>query len=191
MAGYGLKYLRVSPIASEPENALPTYKGPVVTLGKAVKADLTVTVASGELYAEDALAESVDEFVSGSLATETDDMTDETSVAVYGCTLEEQKTLVDKATDAAPLVGVGYYRVLMRNGVKKFRGYHFPRCKAILGNDSAATKGNSITFSTTPTTFKVFRCNDESWRRREMFDTEAEAKTWVDAQLAAPVAPGS
>lgn len=185
MAGYGLKYLRVSPIDAEPENTLPTYKGPIVTLGKAVKADLTVTVASGELYAEDALAESVDEFVSGSLATETDDMDDNVCVAVYGCTVEE-KTLIDKAADGAPLVGVGYYRVLMRNGVKKFRGYHFPRCKAILGNDTAATKGNSITFSTTPTTFKVFRCNDDSWRRREIFDTEAEAKAWVDEQLAAP-----
>lgn len=183
MASFGLRYLRFSPIAEEPENALPKYKGPV-TLGKAVKADLTVTVASGELYAEDALAESVDEFVSGSLAVETDDMTDETCVAVYGCTLKE-KELIDKAADSTPVGGVGYYKVLIRNGVKSFRGYVYPRCKAILGNDTAATKGNSITFGTNPATFKVFRCNDDSWRLRETFDTEAAAKAWIDEKLAA------
>ena len=37
-----------------------------------VKADLSITLASGQLYADDQLAESVDEFVSGSVAMETD-----------------------------------------------------------------------------------------------------------------------
>lgn len=189
MASFGLKYLRFSPVETEPEGELPKYKGPIVTLGKAVKADLTVTVASGELYAEDSLAESVDEFVSGSLAVETDDMDDETCVAVYGCTLAE-KALIDKAADSAPIGGVGYYKVLIRNGVKSFRGYFYPRCKAILGNDTAATKGNSITFGTNPASFKVFRCNDDSWRHRETFDTEAAAKAWVDKMLTT-TAPGA
>lgn len=183
MASFGAKYPRFSPIKDEPIGALPTYEGPV-TLGRLVKADLTVTMASGKLYADDALAESVDEFASASLAMETDDKTDETCVAVYGCTLEE-KTLHDKTADSTPLGGLAYYKVLMRNGVKFFRGYFYPRVKAVLGNDTAQTKGDSITFGTDATTFTVFRCNSDDWRLRETFDTEAEAIAWVDKKLAA------
>ena len=62
------------------------------------------------------------------------------------------------------------------------RGY--PRVKAALGNDSAATKADSITFGTTSTTFTVFACNSGEWRITEEFDTEAEARSWVDEQLA-------
>ena len=183
MASFGAKYPRFSPIATEPENALPTYAitGPV-TIGKLVKADLTVTLASGKLYADDGLAESVDEFSSGSLAMETDDMTDEVATEVYGATVTEKKVSY-KAGDSAPMGGLAYYKVLMRNGVKLYKGYFYPRVKAMLGNDSAATKADSVTFGTAATTFTVFRCNSDEWRITEEFTTEAAAKAWVDTQL--------
>jgi len=183
MASFGAKYPRFSPIATEPENALPAYAttGPV-TIGKLVKADLTVTLASGKLYADDGLAESVDEFSSGSLAMETDDMTDDVATEVYGATVTEKKVSY-KAGDSAPMGGLAYYKVLMRNGVKLYKGYFYPRVKAMLGNDSAATKADSVTFGTAATTFTVFRCNSDEWRITEEFTTEAEAKAWVDTQL--------
>ena len=74
MASFGAKYPHFSKIKTEPDDALPTYEGPV-NIGRLVKADLTVNLASGKLYADDELAESVDEFSSGSVAMETDDMT--------------------------------------------------------------------------------------------------------------------
>lgn len=188
MASFGAKYPRFSPIASEPAAALPKYAttGPV-TIGKLVKADLTVTLASGKLYADDGLAESVDEFSSGSLAMETDDMEDSVASVVYGATATEQKVSY-KAGDSAPMGGVAYYKVLMRNGVKLYKGYFYPRVKAMLGNDSAATKADSVTFGTAATTFTVFRCNSDEWRITEEFTTEAAAKAWVDEQLAASAA---
>lgn len=186
MASFGAKYPRFNTIAAEPAGALPTYAstGPV-TIGKLVKADLTVTLASGKLYADDSLAESVDEFSSGALAMETDDMEDDVASVVYGATVEESKVTY-KAGDSAPLGGLAYYKVLMRNGVKLFKGYFYPRVKAMLGNDSAATKADSVTFGTAATAFTVFRCNSDAWRVTEELATEAAAKTWVDAQLAAP-----
>ena len=78
MAQFGAKRPIFAPTKTTPDNALPTYDyEKVVTVGKLVKADLTVTNASGELYADDALAEKVDMFASGSLALQTDDKTDE------------------------------------------------------------------------------------------------------------------
>ena len=144
MASFGAKYPRFSPIKTEPESALPQYEGPV-SLGRLVKAELTITMASGKLYADDALAESVDEFSSGSVAMETDDITDESAGKVYGATVTEKKVSY-KAGDSAPMGGLAYYKVLMRNGKKLFKGFFYPRVKAVLGNDTAQTKGDSITF---------------------------------------------
>lgn len=184
MASFGAKYPRFNTIATEPDGALPTY-GPTgpVTIGRLVKADLTVAPASGKLFADDELAESVDEFSSASIAMETDDMVDDTASVVYGATVEEKKVTY-KAGDAAPMGGLAYYKVLMRRGVKLYKGFFYPRVKAALGNDSAATKADSITFGTTATTFTVFACNSGEWRITEEFDTEAEARSWVDEQLA-------
>ena len=50
MAQFGAKRPIFAPTKTTPDNALPTYDyEKVVTVGKLVKADLTVTNASGEL----------------------------------------------------------------------------------------------------------------------------------------------
>lgn len=75
MASFGAKYPYFNPVAEEPEGKLPVYKDQEpVRVGRLVKADLTVNLASGKLFADDGLAESVEEFSSGSIAMETDDM---------------------------------------------------------------------------------------------------------------------
>ena len=104
-------------MATTPEGALPTYNfEKVVTIGKLVKADLTVTNASGELYGDDALAEKVDMFASGSVALETDDKTNEVHAALHGATVnEETKEVTDSDGDVAPRGGLAYYNVFRCN----------------------------------------------------------------------------
>lgn len=188
MAQFGAKRPRWAPVDTQPDAALPTYAAAsVITLGKLVKADLSVTNASGELYADDALAERVDMFASGSLALETDDMTDENAAAIYGASVDDSTDETTyKDSDNAPYGGITYYKVLMRNGVKIYKGVFHPLVKAALGNDNAATKGNSITFGTTSTTFTVFRCNSAAWRVTKEFTgatAEAECIAWCDAKI--------
>lgn len=190
MAQFGAKRPRWAPVKTEPESALPEYDyEKAVTLGKLVRADLTVTNASGELYADDALAEKVDMFASGSLALDTDDMIAEVYVPVFGATKDEggdTGAVTDKDSDVAPRGGIVYYKVLIRNGIRIYQGVFLPLVKAILGNDTAATKGNSITFGTTSTTFTVFRCNSGAWRIRKEFTgetAEAECIKWCEKKL--------
>lgn len=185
MAQFGAKRPIFAPTKTTPDNALPTYDyEKVVTVGKLVKADLTVTNASGELYADDALAEKVDMFASGSLALETDDKTDEVHAAIHGATKDTQSSEVtDSDGDVAPRGGLCYYKVIIRGGVRYFKGVFHPLVKAILGNDSAATKGSSITFGTSATTFTVFRCNSGAWRITKEFTTESECIAWCDTKL--------
>ena len=188
MAQFGAKRPIFAPTATTPENALPTYNyEKVVTIGKLVAANLTVTNASGELYADDALAEKIDMFASGSLELQTDDKTAEVHAALHGAALDEESDEVtDADTDVAPRGGIAYYKVLIRNGVRVYQGVFLPLVNAILGNDTAATKGSSITFGTTSTTFTVFRCNSGAWRVRKEFATEAEAIAWCDTKLGKP-----
>lgn len=183
MPQFGVKRPIFNPIKEQPEGARPIYKKekPIV-LGRLVKADLAVTMASGKLYADDALAESVDEFASGSIAMETDDMVDEVATEVYGATAVD-KEVSYKVGDTPPEGGLAYYKVLMRKGKKIFKGFFYPRTKAVLGNDNAQTKGDSITFGTSSTTFNVFRCNSDEWRVTEEFDAEADCVAWCDKNL--------
>lgn len=190
MAGVGANYIKFSPIKEQPADKLPVYRdeGPV-ELGRLMKADLSIKLATGELYAGDTLAENVSEFASGTLAVETDDMEDEPASVVYGCTVVD-KTVHYKGGDTPPEGGLAYYKVLLRNGVRVFHGIFLPRVKAALGNDSAQTKGGSITFTTTNTTFTVFTCNSDDWRITEDFSSAKEAKAWVDKMLSKSPADG-
>ena len=182
MAQFGAKYPCFAPFKGvEPADKLPAYEAKVV-IGRLVAANLTVNLASGELYADDALTEQLSEFASGSIAMETDDMLDDVAATVYGATATEGKVTYNKG-DVAPYGGLAYYKTLMRDGKKYFKGCFYPKVRAALGNDNAQTRGNSITFGTTSTAFTVLAANTGDWRITETFESEAEAKAWVDTQL--------
>jgi hypothetical protein len=188
MAQFGAKRPRFAPVATTPEGALPTYNyEKAVTIGKLVKADLSLSNASGELYADDGLAEKVDMFASGSLALETDDKTNEVHAAIHGATLnEETSEVTDSDADVAPRGGLTYYKVIVRNGERIFKGVFHPYVSAVMGNDSASTKGSSITFGTSSTSFNVFRCNSGAWRITKEFtgdSAEAACIAWCDEKL--------
>lgn len=181
MASFGAKRPIWAKINTEPAGALPTYEE-MLSLGRLVKADRSITYASGKLYADDQLAESVDEFVSGTIAEETDDIPDDVAGEIYGSEVTEGR-VSRKSGDNPPYGGHAYYKVLMRKGVKYYKGFYYPKVKAILGNDTAQTKGDSITFGTSATTFTVFECNSGEWCIEETFPSEAEVIAWCDEQL--------
>ena len=153
-----------------------------VVLGKLAAANLTVNLASGELYADDSLAEQLSEFSSGSLAMETDNMSDPIASTVYGAKVTNGSVVFNKG-DNAPEGILAYYKSLMVSGIRKFRTYIYPRAKAAVGNDNATTRGNSINFQTSQTTFTIFDDPNGDWRKTKEFDTEAAAKAWIDSEL--------
>ena len=186
MAGFGANYIQFAPFkGAEPAAALPQYDEKV-NFGRLVKAELTVTMVSGKIYGDDVLDESIDEFVSGSLAVETTDLTLEHEAVIFGSTMSStsDKTLTDSTEDTVPYGGIAYIKALIRKGKKVYRGVYLPKVKATFGTDSANTKTDSITMSSTPLTFTVFEAATGEWREREEFDTLAAAKTWCDSKLA-------
>lgn len=182
MAAFGAKYIKFAPIKTEPATGMPTYDEPVL-LGELVKAELTINLASGEIYGDDKLVEKLEEFSSGSISVEVTDMTDEVESKVFGSAYDSEKGLVDNTSDTIPYGGLGYCKVLVRNGKKMYRAIFYPKTKGAQGTDSANTKGSSITLASTPVNFTVHEPNDGDWRHRKTFDTEAEAKAWIDGMF--------
>ena len=158
MAAFGAKYIKYAAIKTEEENKLPAYDAQKTKMiGSLVKADLTVNFASGELYADDLLAEKAEEFISGNIAVEVDELDDEVASVIYGATVNEENEKVDNTGDNAPYGGLGYI--------------------------NTATKSCSITFSTTQVNFTVYEPKTGDWRYTKKFNTEAEAKAWIDSKL--------
>ncbi len=182
MAAFGAKRPVFAPIVTEPDDALPTY-GTGAVLGKLAAANLTINLATGELPADDEIAEQLSEFASATLALETDDILESVHGLIFGATVNGNN-VKDYKGDTPPLGGLGYYKSLMRNGVRYFKAYYYPKARAALGNDNATTRGTSgITFQTTPTTFTIFAPNYGQWREMELFTDESQAILWVDAKL--------
>jgi len=167
---------------------LPIYKGEPVCIGRLVKADLTVNLASGKLFADDVLSESLEVFASGSIAMETDDMTDEVASVVYGAKVTD-KVVSYNSGDDPPAGGLGYLKQLMRKHKTLYKAYFYPLVKAALGSDTAQTRTDSITFGTNATSFTVFACESGDWRLTKEAATEAEALTWLKEQFKTATAP--
>lgn len=185
MAAIGARFPMFAPFEGlEPDAALPKY-GEKIVLGRLVKAEVTITNAKGEFYADDVLAEQIEEFASGAVAMETDDMEPKVANIIYGAAYDEETNeLTFKGDDVIPYGGLCYIKTLRRKGTAIFKGYYYPKVKAAIGNDSAATRGNSITFGTTPIPFTVFQSNEGTWKQMAEHPTFAEAKAWCDEKLA-------
>jgi len=189
MATFGAQYPNFAPWAeTQPETGLPAF-GARVVIGRLVSANVTVALATGDLYADDVLAEHVSEFASASCAMETDDMLDAVAAVVYGATVETQQVHY-KAGDATPQGGLAYYKVLMRNGTKVYKGFFYPKVMAALGNDSAQTKGSSVTFGTASTTFTIqAHTATDDWRITAEFPDVAAVRAWVEEMLTTTTTP--
>lgn len=163
-----------------------------VIVGKLVAANLTINTASGELYADDGLAEQVSEFASGSLALETDRLEDDVAVALYGCTKAtgNDGEVTYNKDDTPPIGKFGYFKTLMRDGVKYYRAVLLLKCRAALGNDNAQTRGNNITFSTEQTTITVMALDNGDWRKTKTCSTKEAAITWLNTQCSISASTG-
>lgn len=182
----GAKYPRWAKITSEAAGKLPTYDTEKVTIGELIAANMTINLASGELYSDDALNLKISEFSSGTIAMETDGLDDEAASSLYGATVEEAGGKVTYNTgDVAPYGGLAYYAMMKDKSSSSnyYKCYYFPKVQAAMGNDNTATKGSSVTFSTANTTFTVMKAENGDWMHTEIVSTETEAKTWCDTAL--------
>lgn len=186
----GMKKPLWAKITTETAGALPTYATTRTEIGEAIAGNLTVNTTSGELYSNDTLNIRDEEFLSGTLALETDGLDDEVASDIFGATSVDG-LVTYAAGDVAPHGGLAYYTPMKdKTGKKYFRCYFYPKVQAVMGGKNSATKAGSITFQTASTNFTVYACESGAWMLNETLETEAEAAAWCEEKLGKPAAGG-
>lgn len=165
--------------------ATPTYTKGFVC-GKAMSTDIDPQYAEGSLYGDNSQAEYDNEFKNANITLGTTTLPIEAEEVLYGHTVSEDKTeITDSAGDEANYVGMGIVTQEKVSGVSKFVAMWMYKVKFQGGKESFKTKGDSIEYQTPSISGKAIALDktDEKgkkmWRDRKIFNTEAEAITWL------------
>ena len=180
----GMRRSYFGPIATEPDAAHPTYSSPI-SMGEAVKCEMSVTTAAASIYGDDVDLLDVEEFVSAQLDVETavDDL--DVSAALYGHTVTSDEEEAN-ADDVSGLGGYAYIQHLIKKDkTHVYRGAFFYKCSVMPSAEKMndATKNGSIDPKMSPVSFKVLPDNTGAWRARKEFTTEASAVAWIESKF--------
>lgn len=181
MAKIGLKY--------------PVYKteSTAGVIGKAIQADISITVNDVKLHADDGIAESDKSFQEGTITLGIDDLSDAVQTAFLGHTVNDGE-ITANGNDSSPYVSIGFYGVKQVNNVKKYRAIWLTKVQFAEPNDTNATKGENVVFNTPTLEGTIMLDDNGDWKKEKTFNTEAEAiaylqaKSGVKAQCTKPVA---
>ena len=162
-----------------------TYSNGAV-MGKSTTASLSLEGADNNiLYADNAPAESVNQFAGGTLTMGTDDIYDAAATLFLGL---ETNTMTGGGTElifddqqAIPYVGIGFIVKKMQSGNVKYQGVIFPKTQAQNPNYEIATQGETIEWQTPEVVFNLLRDDTtyHVWQRQALFDTEADAEAYL------------
>ena len=166
-------------ILTEASDGTPTY-GVAQKPGKAVSCNVSISTNSATLYADDGLAES------GTVSMELDNADLETQATLLGHTVSNG-VMKRNATDTAPYVGLGRVVTKMVNGNYKYKVEFLNKVKFSEPSQENSTKGESVEFGTTTLEGIVSTLANGDWSNAEVFDTMAEAQTYLNSLFTASV----
>lgn len=155
----GLKDLVFAPITLGADG-VPSY-GKVSKLAEVMNADLSVTTAEGTLYADDAVSESVKEFVKGALKLGIKDLAPKHVATLLGQKMDADQVIYGGADDEPPYVAVGF-RAKKTGGVYRYIWLY--RVKFKIPNEKFQTKGEAIVFNTPEIEGEFFTRYDGRWK---------------------------
>lgn len=186
MAKIGLLYPKYCPITitqGADGKDVETY-GIVKTFAKAIRASTSLNISQSELYADDELAETANEFINGQLTFECDDIEDDVEADVTGAKVDEDGDIVHATTDVAPYLRFGFLIRRYKSKKSQYRGIIFTKTVFDAIPDDYETKGETIVFKSTTMTAKFLGNANGQWKRKsKWFDTLDEADTWMNTKL--------
>lgn len=174
MAEFKAKRPVIAPITGEADGAAPTY-GTGMSVGKLISVSLTVNTNEGSLYADDGLAEYLNEFKDIDVSLNISTIPAAAYEMIFGATVDEDGVIHSTTADQAPYMGFGFVKGEIVNNVQKYWMVWIPKVKFAPIGENCETKGDSISWKTPTLTGKGTAGNDGEWRTLTPFDTEAEA----------------
>ena len=172
----GLKDLYYA-VCTEAEGA-ETYGAPK-KMAEAMEADLSVKTETADLYADDALSESVKEFTNGTLKLGIKDLTPETLAEVLGQLVDENKVVWAGGDDEPPFLAIGF-RAAKTGG--RYRYIWLLKCKFEVPGEKYKTKGEKIEFQTPEITATFYKRKKDAKWKADFVGTEKDepATTWFE-----------
>lgn len=174
--------------------ATVTYTQPTL-IGKAIT--MTLALNSGDtnvLYADNAPAESDNQFSGGTLTIGTDNLSAEAMMSLFGAkeeaisasgvTTSDAKWLVHDDDQIIPYVGFAGIIMKKVGGLTKYVAVVYNKVQFQNINDSATTKGETIEWQTPELTATLMRSDNakHEWKRITTdLDTEADAEAAIKA----------
>lgn len=166
-------------------------------LGKATELSIELSDNNSNiLYADNAPAESDNQFSGGTISITTDDLRPQAMLAALGLVSEAISAagvttpgaawLVSDDNQAVPYVGFGAVAMKKINGVIKYVGLVLDKVQFKNPNDTITTKGETIQWQVPQLSGTIFRSDntDHSWKRiTTPLDSEDEADAAVRAYL--------
>lgn len=142
-------------------NGAESYGAPK-KLAEAMNADLSVKTATADLYADDAISESVKEFINGTLKLGVKDLATEVLAEVLGQMVDRNKVVWAGDGDEPPFLAIGF-RAAKTGG--RFRYIWLLKCKFEIPGEKYETKGETIKFNTPEITATFYkRKKDGKWK---------------------------
>lgn len=193
MAQIGLRDFYYNGIKTETSSALPTYAtasdtnkgGAIVDL---VQANVTITYADGEAYADDHQVDSMHDFMYADVDVQLFDIPLDTQAKLFGSTYASS-TLKESGSDSAPGIGFGYARTIRKrdgNNVMQtvWRGYFYYKGTAQKQtSESSTTKQGSVTYNFDSVVFRAVEADAGGYREVQDFATRAAYTTWIKGKL--------
>lgn len=188
MAKIGLfkpKYSKITLGTDAQGNDTETY-GPAKPFAKAISATTSVNTSKVKLYADDGVAEMANEFVSGQITFNADDLEDSVEADIAGATVDETDgSFRNKDTDTPQYIRFGFMIRRMKNNIMQYRAVIFPKVLFDVPADDYETKGETIVFKSTTVTGEIMRNKDHDWRIKSKWtSSEEEAAAFLDANIA-------
>ena len=180
----GMRYPTFYPITAEPENAHPTYSAGI-DLGAAVKGYLSIQVASANIPGDDIDQVDAEIFAGGQLDSETTMSKLEVNASLFGHKYSEEDGEESSADDVAQDGGYSFIEPIFT----KAKGFFFRATCLYKVTPMASSekqeadtrKRGEFNPKMNVVSYKIREDNTRAWRKRKDFETEAEAKSYIES----------
>lgn len=192
MAQFDLKYPMYAPLTEDEASRTFEY-GDGKVAAKAIRVDMNLNISDSPLYADGEIAERLREFIDGTMAFTPDDLPPETRGDWLGNQTEEEtigdetvEVLDSSADDLPGYFGFGYIIPKVKNKIRQYRAIFFPKVQFGEPNETAETKGASLTWQTPAIEGKIMRRIDGKWKREITVTSLDTALNWLRDKLNVP-----
>ena len=184
MAVIGLNNFRFAKLLNPESTGDPIYDG-AKSPGKAISCNVEVENYDAELYADDILVESDKSFKKGTVTMTIDDENLATAATLLGHTFQDG-TIIRKADDNAPYVGLGRIVMKLVNNVRKYKVEFLYKVKFSEPSAENTTKGEDIEFGTPELEGTLTALLNGKWSIAKEFDSKDDARTYLESLMTAP-----